>query len=320
MNEVEILIISSLSDFTTDYVCIELNKRQSKYLRLNRDQFDSYSIDFNIDDLELRIKIEDMWYLVKDSNLKSVYYRAPIYLHYIPRGELSFEEQLYRSQWMAFIRNLTLFENAKWMNNPFATFKSENKMLQLKYARQCGLICPSTHLVNNVSDINLDIKNTYAVKSLDTVILRRDTKEAFSYTNIISGRDILNSDLRMAPVVIQDNINPKIDIRVTVVGDTIFPVKIVSSNDENGISGDWRKQKDQVKFIPIKLPSSIMQSCISLTNKLGLSFGGIDLAYSLNEYFFIEINPTGEWAWLVDSAGQRIDEAICEYLCQEVIL
>ena len=314
MNDVDILIISNSKDFTTDYVCVELNKRKCKYLRLNRDLFHAYLVDFNIDTLELKLKIENKEYLIKNETLKSVYYRAPIYLHYIPKKELLYEEQLYRSQWMAFIRNLMLFENASWMNNPEATFRSENKMSQLKYARQCGFVCPSTRLVNSVDGINLIDNKTYVVKSLDTVILRQGSEEAFSYTNVLSGQELSNANLQMAPVIIQENIAHKVDIRVTVVADTVFSVKIVN-NANNGISGDWRKQKEQAKFISINLPQDIKESCVNLTKKLGLSFGGIDLALSSNIYHFIEINPTGEWAWLVNSADQKIDEAICDFLC-----
>ena len=57
VNDVEILIISNSTDFTTDYICIELNKRTNKYLRINRDLFRSYSVDFCIDTLELLICI-----------------------------------------------------------------------------------------------------------------------------------------------------------------------------------------------------------------------------------------------------------------------
>lgn len=233
-------------------------------------------------------------------------------MHYIPRESLSFEEQLYRSQWMAFLRNIMLFENVLWMNNPTATFKAENKMLQLKYARESGLQCPTTHLLNSTDFISLDDKTSYVVKSLDTVILRKAQREAFCYTNILTGKEIKQSYIASAPIVLQDNISPKIDIRVTVVGKKAFPVKITNNGD--GINGDWRKHKDIVDFIPFELPCQVENACIEVARKLGLWFGGIDLAFSSGKYYFIEINPTGEWAWLINSTGLRIDKAICDYL------
>lgn len=317
MNEIDILIISNLKDFTTDYVCTELHRRNCKYLRLNRDLLHTYDVELDMDSIELKIRIEGREYLVTNTTLKTVYYRAPIYLHYIPKTALSYEEQLHRSQWMAFVRNLTLFENARWMNHPTATFKSENKMLQLKYARQAGFNCPTTKLVNSVRSIDLAENKLYVAKSLDTVILRQGLQEAFSYTNVLRGEEIRTSDIHIAPIVIQENIEPKTDIRVTVIGDDVFSVKIVDDNG-NGIKGDWRKEKNQARFIPVELPSGIEQACIEITKTLGLAFGGIDLALSFDKYYFIEINPTGEWAWLVDSANLPINKSICNYLCQEI--
>ena len=52
-------------------------------------------------------------------------------------------------------------------------------------------------------------------------------------------------------------------------------------------------------------------------NKLHLRFGGIDLAYANGEYYFIEVNPTGEWGWLEVKTGMEISSAIEAVLCKE---
>jgi len=47
-----------------------------------------------------------------------------------------------------------------------------------------------------------------------------------------------------------------------------------------------------------------------------LQFGAIDLAFCNDRYYFLEINPTGEWAWLVDAAKLPIDEEIATALIE----
>lgn len=64
------------------------------------------------------------------------------------------------------------------------------------------------------------------MKSLDTVLLRNGDKEAFVYSTVMTGDELMNSEYQLAPVVIQEYIYPKIDLRVTVVGDDIFAAKI----------------------------------------------------------------------------------------------
>jgi glutathione synthase/RimK-type ligase-like ATP-grasp enzyme len=309
--QTEILVIASTLDFTSDYVCLELKKRGMNYLRINRDEFDKYEIQFDINRMLLSIQIEGVNYFFDKNSLKAIYYRAPIYLRDIYQPNIGVEEQLFRTQWTAFIRNLSIYENIIWLNNPVATFKAENKLLQLKYANKIGFLYPKT-LVSNTNILQLDRDSDYIVKSLDTALLRTDEKEAFIYSSVIKGSEILLSNLKVSPVVIQEYISPKTDVRVSVIANKVYAVKIVQNN--MGIDGDWRLQKHGLSYIPIVLPNDIEQKCIQLVRDLGLAFGGIDLIESEGNYYFIEVNPTGEWAWLVDAADLRIYEGICDYL------
>jgi hypothetical protein len=140
VNKIDILLISNSTDFTTDYVCYELNNRNLNYLRINRDKFKEYTVDFNLESEKLFITINNIKYLIDDTSLKSVYYRAPTFLRETFSKNISVEEQLFSSQWISFIRNLSIFEKAKWVNNPNNTFKAENKILQLIYAKNADLI------------------------------------------------------------------------------------------------------------------------------------------------------------------------------------
>ena len=306
--EVDYLVIANKNDFTSDFICIRLDELKKRYLRINRDEFQSYKIMWNINSGNLSIIIDDNKYTINDK-LKAVYYRAPVYIRYY--SKTTKEEQLYKSQWMAFIKNLMYFDQALWMNNPSLTYRAENKMLQLKYAKNTGFNIPMTKVINS-TDNELDDDKKYVIKSIDTLLLRYDDKEAFLYTNILTGKEINSSQLSLAPVVVQEFLNPKIDLRVTVIKDEVYTTQILKNKE--GTYGDWRKEKDDVKFIQYNLPQDIEEKCISLVNKLGLIYGGIDLAIVNDKYYFIEINPTGEWAWLVENPGFKIDEKIVNVL------
>lgn len=311
MNEVSILIISNSLDFTTDYVCFELYKRNASYLRINRDKFTDYNISLDVLNCKMEINFEDQMYHINQDTLKAIYYRAPIYLRDIYKPGISEQEQLFRTQWTAFIRNLTIFDEVIWVNNPESTFKAENKLLQLKVAKKLGMSCPNT-IVTNCNKINLVDNSDYIVKSLDTAILRIEENEAFVYSNRIKGEEIKRASLSIAPIVVQEYISPKIDVRVTVIGNQVYSVRILKEG--KGVEGDWRLYKNNIKFVPFSLPKRINEACVELVHLLGLSFGGIDLIESDDKYYFIEINPTGEWAWLVNTANLRIYEGICDYL------
>jgi glutathione synthase/RimK-type ligase-like ATP-grasp enzyme len=51
--------------------------------------------------------------------------------------------------------------------------------------------------------------------------------------------------------------------------------------------------------------------------RFGLVFGAIDLVQTPSGFYFLEINPNGEWAWLQKEAGLPIAETIVDILVQE---
>jgi glutathione synthase/RimK-type ligase-like ATP-grasp enzyme len=100
---------------------------------------------------------------------------------------------------------------------------------------------------------------------------------------------------------------------VTVIGEKLLVVKIRSAEGTMP-NLDWRTQKDGLSFEPCSLPSDLGQKCISLVESLGLLFGAIDLVERDGEFFFLEINPNGEWGWLQKPTGMPIAETMCDLL------
>ena len=311
VSSIKHLILSDSHDFTTDYVTIELEERGLEYLRLDRDLLSKYQVTWDLDSETLLVKKFNREYLIENHTLKSVYYRAPTYLRETFVRRKSIEEQVKQSQWMSFYRNLSCFDKAKWMNSPAKTFQAENKIFQLKVARNIGFNIPKTIIANNASHI-ADLNESIIVKSIDTAIFDLGDQEGFVYTTPLGRNELVEEDLSLAPVIIQNNLTPKVDFRITVVGNDTYVVKILKNG--KGVDGDWRVVKSNVKYEPAEIPATIAEMCKSLMSALGLSFGAIDLIFSENQYYFVEINPTGEWAWLVDAAGINIYKSICDFL------
>lgn len=220
-----------------------------------------------------------------------------------------------RNQWSAFLRNLIVFNKCKWINNPVDTYRAENKIFQLQVAEESGIKIPMTFVTNYVDfDINRDKK--YVIKSIDTALFYdfENNKEMFTYSNVVSGYELLESNLTSAPVIVQEFLDPKIDCRVTFIDGKLFPIQI--TKNQQGIVGDWRLKKEELEYIPFILPKKIEESLIRIMNKLHLLFGGIDLAIVNDKYYFIEVNPTGEWGWLEDKNEMKISKAIMDALCK----
>ena len=307
MNEINHLIVSNTLDFSTDFVAAEMKARNLKYLRINRDRFSKYEISY--DTGILSVKMNGIMYTLTQTSLKSVFFRAPVFIR--SNKPYSVEEQLYRSQWSSFIRNLTIFMNARWLNHPMYTYQAESKIYQLEVAKSVGLEIPKTIVTNSIS--NIQDETIYVVKALDTPLFHDNGYDSFTYSTIASGSSIKNSSLSEAPVIIQEYLSEKTDVRATIIGDKIFPIEILQNGQ--GITEDWRKtKKNQLQYSPISLPKETERKLLCLMKKLNLSFGGVDLIISHGKYYFIEVNPTGEWGWIEANTDYKLHNAIVDWM------
>jgi len=310
--EPEVLIISNKFDFSTDFVTNKLNQFGVSFLRLNRDDLYDYKIKLDPLEPSLYVAIDAYEYHVSDEKLKSIYYRAPTFLRDIFQESTSAEEQLYYSQWTAFVRSLIVFENANWVNSPVATYKAEMKPYQLYYANKIGFKIPGTLVTNHVEPEILP-SPMIAVKSIDTAIINEGEKETFVYTSLLKNCELPNSHYS-SPFFLQEGLTPKVDIRITVINDCVIPIKILSPG---GISGDWRKHDGTISYQIFDLPLDIKTQCLQLAKGLSLRFCAIDMVEYFGQYYFIEVNPTGEWSWLQTNTGFEFDEIIAKYLAYQ---
>lgn len=311
MSEPTALILSDIYDFSTDLVAVRLEQAGIPFVRLNRRQFSDHRITLN--PLAPELCIRDPSGLQRiESRINAVLFRQPVFLRNTPSIPLSPKEQLERSQWMAFLRSLCVFTNALWMNHPAATYVAESKPYQLTIASKCGFEVPRTLIGNDVHRIKEEFPGSLVVKSLDTVLLMDGDDCLFTYTKLNPGSEMTDYTVSDAPLLAQDLLDCKTDIRVTVVGANMFAVKITSNG--RGIAGDWRLvPKENLEYEDIDLDCGVTKSCLKLTDKLGLSFAAIDLVQTPAGIYFIEVNPTGEWEW-ISTADRPIDVAIANWI------
>ena len=128
--------------------------------------------------------------------------------------------------------------------------------------------------------------------------------------------DALADGVNVVPVIVQQHIEKRLDLRVTVVGSRVFAVAIHSQHCA-GARVDWRAASETELVEELyELPEEVEASCHRLCGALGLSFGAIDLALDTDgNHWFFEVNPNGQWAWLQVKNAVPISKAIADYLC-----
>lgn len=307
----KVLILSGAYDFSIDLVSLRLHESGVPFVRLNREHLREYRLTMN--PLGPTLNVEGPGIDAEiGPELNSIWFRQPVFLRNTPAEPLQPAEQLERSQWAAFIRSMSIFDNVLWMNYPQATYLAECKPYQLLSAQRCGLRVPKTVISNDADAVRSKFDTDLIIKSLDTVLLRDDDDCLFTYSTIADRDFLSHENVFSAPLLAQELLTKKIDIRVTIVGNKIFAIRILSKG--KGIDGDWRTiPKENLEYEDVQLARDVELSCLRLVSSLGLSFGAIDLIDNNLWTFFLEINPTGEWGWICE-ASRQIDIAIASWL------
>jgi glutathione synthase/RimK-type ligase-like ATP-grasp enzyme len=310
----QVLLLGSRFDFTCDYIVAALRQLGTPYLRLNSEDLSSMPMELDPNAARLSVIFENVEFRIHSEALSSILFRRPVYLRDYGGDEVRTSEDRFSAiQWSAFLRNLMIFDDVRWYNSPVATYQAEHKAFQLSVAAKLGFAVPETAISNapRLSSRFTSSENV-ALKGLDTVMVRDSKYETFGFTTFSKYGEISLMDWSTAPGIIQAAIEPKLDLRVTVIDDKVFSTSITING--KGVEGDWRAQKNEVSYRNFVLPDEVQNKCVALTRRLGLRFGAIDLALKQGICYFLEINPTGEWAWLVDAAGHPIDKAFANAL------
>lgn len=303
-----ILIITHKEDFTADFVINKLNDRKINYYRFNCEDFDKDEYLFeNQNNFLLQLKDVNVF--------SSVWFRRTK----LPILEVEDEAvKLYLlGEYDALLNNLYLQLNTKkWLSHPLYVYQAENKLYQIRLAKEIGFKIPNTIVTNQHSVLKKFIEannQNIIVKPLSQGRIKNKTGFKTIFTSLLTADVIENLDTySLTPSIFQEYIKKEYELRVTIVGNKIFSAKVNSQEyDETKI--DWRKSK--IPFEKYKLPKDIEDKCISLMQKLNLSFGAIDLIKTINgDFVFLEINPNGQWAWLDMELGLNISDEIINFL------
>ena len=123
--------------------------------------------------------------------------------------------------------------------------------------------------------------------------------------------DGYQEDIALTPVYIQNYIEKKYEVRLTLVDNQFFGVKIIA-----GDLIDWRKSYESNQYSIIEVPIAIKKQVANMMKAFGLHFGAFDFIVSKDEqWYFLEVNPNGQWLWLEKELNLKISDAIVDYLC-----
>lgn len=295
----KILIITCSYDKTIDYI-IEKNKYRANFFRFNVDLFADYGITISNSYWEISYRNNT----INSNTTLSIYYRKPTFpdtSDFAPEYR-----RIINSDILAIIDGLANSFSGVVLTKPYLLRQAENKIFQLIYAKSHSILMPKSFIGNN--DYWKYINDQRIIKPISVGKIETSSGIAIIQTNLMHENDSYDSP-ELTPVYIQEYIKKSFEVRITVVDDDFFAVKIVSDN-----MIDWRAgNNNQYEIIDIPIE---IKKCIKMMMKdFQLRFGAIDYIVDVDgKWYFLEINPNGQWQWLECILGLSISDSIMNML------
>lgn len=303
----KILIITNTIDLTTDYI---INKYKEKiyFFRFNTDRFNDYII--SVTPHETIIEYKDETKKIHLSKCDSLYYRKitlPDLSEYDPQYQ-----PLMQREMLTVIEGIaeTFGENA--ITRPSILRKADNKIVQMKIAQELGFNLPTSLITNsNLIADNLCLKNKVIVKPISFGKIMSADKVGFIQTNLVKNISDFN-ELDYSPAYFQAYVYKDYEIRLTIIENNFFGVRIDSTNKV-----DWRKEDAEIIYSKVEIPNIVKEKCLQMMKLLDLKFAAFDFIVSCGEYVFLELNANGQWLWLEKELDLKISNTLVSSLISE---
>jgi glutathione synthase/RimK-type ligase-like ATP-grasp enzyme len=196
-----------------------------------------------------------------------------------------------------------------WVSHPEATRVAENKLIQLRAARQCGLRIPRTLISQNsqlIRDFCTRLNYQVVIKTI------AGTPMTPLMTGLIE-RDMLTSDesLSLSPAIYQEFVPGTRHLRICCFGTDIHTALIETEHL------DWRYPLD-ARTEPYRLDPATAAAILGVIEKLGLRMGIVDMKLDTDgEPVWLEINPQGQFLFLEQMCGIQLLHSFTDFLLRE---
>ncbi len=137
-----------------------------------------------------------------------------------------------------------------------------------------------------------------------------------SYTELITTEEFQNLPEKFQLTFFQQYIEKEYEVRAFYFLEKIYSMVIFSQKDPM-TRIDFRRYnyKNPNRIVPYKLPKTIEKKLCTLMHALNLETGSIDILKSISgEYYFLEINPVGQFGMVSDPCNYNIELEIAKYL------
>lgn len=197
----------------------------------------------------------------------------------------------------------------RWINDPAAEVRADNKLVQIQAARAAGFAVPDT-LVSSDPEHIREFVRSHGRRAIVKVV--RGTGAFSIPTRLVTSEELTDdASLEACPAIYQELVEGSAHLRIHVFGSTVVAVRIESP------LLDWRPNLE-VPMHPMTLEPSLAVGLTDFVRDLGLAMGIID-AKLLDDGtpVFLEVNPQGQFLFVEGLTKLPLAASMAEFLSSQ---
>jgi ATP-GRASP peptide maturase of grasp-with-spasm system len=326
-----LLILSENDDYTTNDVIDWLSYRKIPFIRINdtsRINFSYLNIGYEQTDWEILVSEEynTNSALVKSEDITSYWYRRGfINLHTIlPKTNDATKNYL-----NGFLERYVNFNQKELIELMYSTLESKKhigsckdnfvtKLHNLQKAKRVGFKIPETMIISSKKELII-AKTKFQkliTKGIKSNGFNIDFQSSIScLTQLVEMKDIEGFSDTFAPSIVQKYIEKLFELRVFYLNEKCYSAAIFSQQDEK-TKIDFRNYNEENpnRVVPYKLPQTVEGMICDFMKTQDLKSGSIDILVSDKmEYYFLEVNPVGQFKWISKNCNFYLEKEIANY-------
>lgn len=206
-------------------------------------------------------------------------------------------------------------------NNLYNNFADISKTFAILMAKKIGIKTPPMLISNCKKDL-LAFCDSYKkviskpLKHMPFILKKGEQRPHLGYTMVLTQEVLESLENRFYPCIFQQYIEKELEIRVFVFNEQVFACAIFSQLNPKTMV-DIRKYDFEKpnRTVPFELPNEVCLKILQLMKSLGLNTGSLDLIIDKHgDYFFLEVNPVGQFDMVSLMGNYHIEEKIAKYL------
>lgn len=216
-----------------------------------------------------------------------------------------------RAAWTSLLIAIAAEPTVSWLTPLDRLFFAENKLLQMRAARQAGISVPATAVAASASDIPEALGSPLVVKPLGPAHFADEQgSEQVLWSQPLERTAPELAHLQGAPFILQQCLRADRHLRAVTVRDRAW----ICALDAVDTPLDWRRSEEaHHAFLPHDDPQ-VAQSAKRVAATLGVGYSSQDWIVTGGKTYFIDLNPAGQWLFLPEPVASEVTAEIAAWL------